>query len=263
MRAEELPAFFDALEQWARERDGAAEAVTYGEHPDQMIELRRPSGAGRDALALVLHGGFWRAGYTRRSTTALAVALAEAGWTSANVEYRRLGRGAYRAMLDDVAAARRRLEGFDCVVAVGHSAGGHLALWLGAEGSVDACVPLGGVCDLAAAEQADLGDGAVREFLGGSPDHARDAYRAADPGARLPLGVPQVLVHGADDDRVPLAQAKAYATRARDAGDDCRVVELDAGHFEPIDPRSRAWPDVLDALELAATLAGAAQRAAP
>ncbi len=259
MRAEELPAFFDELERWARERDGAAEAVTYGEHPDQMIELRRPSGARRDALALVLHGGFWRAGYTRRSTTALAVALAEAGWTSANVEYRRLGPGAHRAMLDDVAAARRRLDGLRPVVAVGHSAGGHLALWLGAEGMVDACVALGGVCDLAAAERAGLGDGAVREFLGGAPDEAPDAYLAADPGARLPLGVPQVLVHGLDDDRVPLTHAKAYATRARAAGDDCRLVELDADHFEPIDPRSGAWPDVVDALELAASVAGAAR----
>ena len=259
MKAEELPAFFDGLERWARGRDGASELVTYGDHEDQVIELRRPSTAGPHGLAIVLHGGFWRAGYTRRSTTALAVALAEAGWTSANVEYRRLGHGAYRAMLDDVAAAGRRLAGFRPVVAVGHSAGGHLALWLAAEGMVDACVALGGVCDLAAADRARLGDGAVREFLGGAPDEAPDAYLAADPGARLPLGVPQVLVHGVEDDRVPLADAKAYATRARAAGDDCRLVELEAGHFEPIDPRSRAWPDVLDALELAASVAGAAR----
>jgi acetyl esterase/lipase len=257
MKAEELPAFFDGLERWARGRDGASELVTYGDHDDQVIELRRPSGAGPHPLALVLHGGFWRAGYTRRSTTALAVALAEAGWASANVEYRRLGPGAYRAMLEDVAAAGSRLDGSRPVVAVGHSAGGHLALWLAAEGMVDACVALGGVCDLAAADEAELGDGAVREFLGGAPDEAPGAYLAADPGARLPLGVPQVLVHGVDDDRVPLAHAEAYAARARAAGDDCRLVELDAGHFEPIDPRSRAWPDVLHALELAASAAGA------
>jgi acetyl esterase/lipase len=264
MKAEELPAFLDELEHWARGRDGAAELVTYGDHEDQVIELRRPSTAGSHPLAIVLHGGFWRAGYTRRSTTALAVALAEAGWASANVEYRRLGPGAYSAMLDDVAAARGRPEGFDRVVAVGHSAGGHLALWLGAEGMVDACVALGGVCDLAAAERAGLGDGAVQEFLGGSPDEAPDAYRAADPAARLPLGVPQVLVHGVDDDRVPFAHAEAYATHAQAAGDDCRVVQLEAGHFEPIDPRSPAWPEVLGALELAASLAGAAApRAAP
>jgi dipeptidyl aminopeptidase/acylaminoacyl peptidase len=91
----------------------------------------------------------------------------------------------------------------------------------------------------------------VQELLGGSPPEAPDAYLAADPGARLPLGVPQVLVHGTGDDRVPFSHARAYATRARSAGDDCRVVELDAGHFEPIDPRSRIWPEVLGAMESA------------
>jgi len=120
-------------------------------------------------------------------------------------------------------------------------------------------VALGGVCDLGAAARADLGDRAVQELLGGSQDEVPEAYRAADPGARLPLGVPQMLVHGVGDDRVPLAHAQAYAGRARAAGDDCRVVEIDAGHFEPIDPRSRAWPDVLGAMESArSAVAGAA-----
>lgn len=259
MKPEELPAFFDGLERWARDRNGTAELVTYGEHEDQVIELRRGSTPGLQPLAIVLHGGFWRAGYTRRNTTALAVALAESGWSSANVEYRRLGPGAYRPMLDDVAAARRSLEGFRPVVAVGHSAGGHLALWLAAEGRVDACVTLGGLCDLAEAAQAELGERAVQELLGGSPDEVPEAYLVADPGARLPLGVPQLLVHGVGDDRVPLSHAQAYAAGARAAGDDCRVVEVAAGHFEPIDPRSRIWPEVRAAMESAgAAVAGAA-----
>jgi acetyl esterase/lipase len=260
MKAEALPAFFAELELWARERGGAVERLAYGEHADQVIDLRRPSAPAPRGLALVLHGGFWRAGFTRRNTTALAVALAEAGWASANVEYRRLGPGAYRPMLDDVSAARRRLEGYEPVVAVGHSAGGHLALWLGAEGTVDACVALGGVCDLGDAAAAGLGAGAVQELLGGTPEEAPDAYLAADPAARLPLGLPQVLVHGVDDDRVPLAHAQAYSSRARDAGDDCRLVEVDAGHFEPIDPRSPVWASVRAAVEQAgsgSTVAGA------
>jgi pimeloyl-ACP methyl ester carboxylesterase len=90
-----------------------------------------------------------------------------------------------------------------------------------------------------------------------------DAYLAADPGARLPLGVPQLLVHGMQDDRVPISHARAYAARARAAGDDCRVVELDAGHFEPIDPRSRTWPEVLGGIESArSAAAGASVRGA-
>ena len=86
-----------------------------------------------------------------------------------------------------------------------------------------------------------------------------EAYRAADPGARLPLGVRQMLVHGVGDDRVPLSHAQAYAARARAAGDDCRVVEVDAGHFQAIDPRSSIWQEVLGAMASArAAVTGAA-----
>ena len=136
-------------------------------------------------------------------------------------------------------------------VATGHSAGGHLALWLAAERLVAGAVPIGGVCDLAAAARAGLGSNAVQELLGGEP--AGDA----DPAARLPLGAPQLLVHGTDDDRVPLAHARAYAERARAAGDDCRLLELDgADHFDPIDPRTPHVAAVLGALEEVALRAG-------
>lgn len=255
MKAEELPAFFDELERWAAGHPLPVETVAYGAHPDQVIDVRRPAATSAPRLALVLHGGFWRTSYTRRNTTALAVALAEAGWASANVEYRRLGPGGWRPMLDDVLEACRALDALDRAVAIGHSAGGHLALWLAAEGAVDAAVGLGAVCDLAAAAAAGLGADAAQELLGGEPDDVPDAYHAADPAARLPLGAPQVLVHGGDDDRVPLAHARDYAKRARAAGDDCRLVVLEGGHFEPIDPRSAAWPHVLDGLEAASTAA--------
>jgi len=251
MRSEELPAYFDELDAWAAARPLPHEAIAYGAHPDQVLDLRLPTGTAR-RLAFVLHGGFWRAPYMRRNTTALAVALTERGWATANVEYRRLGPGGWRPMLDDVLAARRALTAFERVVAVGHSAGGHLALWLAAEGGVDGVVALGGVCDLVAAADAGLGNGAVQELLGGSPADAVDAYAVADPVARLPLRVAQRLVHGRADDRVPISHAESYAERARAAGDDCRVVALDTGHFEVIDPRSDAWTTVA---ETAASLA--------
>jgi pimeloyl-ACP methyl ester carboxylesterase len=124
---------------------------------------------------------------------------------------------------------------------------------------VDACVALGGVCDLGEAARAELGERAVQELLGGSQDEVPEAYLVADPGARLPLGVPQVLIHGVGDDRVPLSHPQAYAARARAAGDDCRVVEIPGGHFEPIDPRSSIWPEVLGAMASArAAVTGAA-----
>jgi pimeloyl-ACP methyl ester carboxylesterase len=150
-------------------------------------------------------------------------------------------------MLDDLTRAREALDPVGRVVAVGHSAGGQLALWLAAEGLVDGVVGLGSVCDLAAAAADGLGGGAVVEWLGGPPGEIPDAG-SPDPAARLPLGKPHVLVHGVDDDRVPVDHARRYAARASAAGDDCRLVEVECGHFEPIDPRSAAWPTVVDAV---------------
>jgi dipeptidyl aminopeptidase/acylaminoacyl peptidase len=153
-------------------------------------------------------------------------------------------------MLDDVVAARHHLDeipGVERVVALGHSAGGHLALWLASTGGVAGAVALGGVSDLDAAAREQLGNDAVRELLGGTSIDAASAYEEADPGRRLPLGVPHVLVHGTEDDRVPIAHARRYAERA---GDECQLIELDGiGHFDVIDPRSAAWPAVHAAVD--------------
>jgi dipeptidyl aminopeptidase/acylaminoacyl peptidase len=250
VRPDELPAFFDGLAAWAADAGIPAVTSEYGPHEDQVVDLRLPEGAPARGLALVLHGGFWRPAFTRRNTAALAVALASAGWATANVEYRRLGPREYRPLLEDVAAASVHVPRFERTVAIGHSAGGHLALWLAAEGAADAAVALGGVCDLEDAFRAGLGSGAVAELLGGGPDEVREAYDLADPGRRLPLGRPQVLVHGSADDRVPIEHARRYAARAREAGDDCRLVEVDADHFAPIDPRSPAWRTIVEAMEV-------------
>lgn len=142
------------------------------------------------------------------------------------------------------------LQGADVgrVVAVGHSAGGHLALWLaarprlpaGAPGSgprvrLRGAVSLAGVCDLVRGAQDGLGDGAVAELLGGGPDQHPDRYAAASPAALLPLGVPQVLVHGGRDAIVPPGQSRGYARVARAAGDRVELVELaEADHFDVV-----------------------------
>lgn len=248
MRADELPAFFDELATWASAVGSAASTSAYGPEADQVVELRPAAEQPERGLAIVIHGGFWRAPFTRRNTSALAAALSASGWTSANIEYRRLGPGAYAPMLADVAAARAHLGQFDRAVAIGHSAGGHLALWLAAEGAVDAAVALGGVCDLTDAFRAGLGDGAVAEFLGGAPHEVPEAYARADPALRLPLGRPQILIHGDADDRIPIDHARRYAARATAAGDECVVLTVDGGHFDPIDPRTAIWPTIVGAV---------------
>ena len=239
--ARDVDAFFDALASWAERHDSPFASVQYGSDADQVADVRVPPGPAPHPMALVLHGGFWRSTFTRRNTAALAIALARAGWCTVNVEYRRLGRGRFRELLSDV---ERAAGAFHPQLAIGHSAGGHLALWLAARGLVRAVVALGGVCDLEAAARAGLGSDAVEEFLG-----TLDALDEADPARTLPLGVPQLLVHGRLDDRVPLAHAEEYALAARAAGDECALLVLDdADHFDPIDPRYSGFPRIVEAL---------------
>jgi pimeloyl-ACP methyl ester carboxylesterase len=99
-------------------------------------------------------------------------------------------------------------------------------------------VALGAVADLGAAARDRIGSDAAREFAG-------DRLEEADPMRRLPTGVPQLLVHGTEDDRVPIEHARRYVEAARAAGDDVELLELPGvGHFEPIDPASDAWRQV-------------------
>ena len=138
----------------------------------------------------------------------------------------------------------------------GHSAGGALALWAagrlrlpgGSPGSpvtirVRAAVSLAGVVDLEEAQSQALGGGAVGALLGGQEAQFPDRYRMASPSSLLPLGVPQVLIHGLSDTVVPAAMSERYVERAKASGDDARYVPLaGVGHREMIDPHSAAWP---------------------
>lgn len=198
----------------------------YADHPDGFCDIH---GEGERRI-LVLHGGFWRDRYDLTLMDGLCADLAERGFEAWNAEYRRLGAGGatWAQMSADVraAAAAARAE-----VAIGHSAGGHLALWLAAEGLVERAVGQAPVSDLAAA--APLSEGVVAE-LGAPPE--------ASPRHRLPLGRPQLVVHGTEDDCVPVQMSRDYAVAA---GVEVTYMEREGeGHFEHIDPRSGAWAAV-------------------
>jgi acetyl esterase/lipase len=141
------------------------------------------------------------------------------------------------------------------VVTVGHSAGGQLALWLAARhripdgqpGATPLLRPRGaiaqaGVADLERGAADGLGAGACAAVLGGAPTDVPERYAVASPAALLPLGVPQLLVHGADDDIVPPDHSRAYALAARAAGDDVHLIEAaGADHFDVIEPADETW----------------------
>jgi acetyl esterase/lipase len=216
---------------------------SYGIHPDQHVELFVPNGTRRATIA-VLHGGFWRAAYTRELMHELCRDLAVRGYEAWNVEYRRVGAGGgWPATFDDV--SRAVAEAPRPLVTIGHSAGGHLALWLAAEARAELAISQAGVVDLEAAWRLGLSNCAAGELLGGSPDEVPERYASGSPAARVPLGVRQLLVHGRRDDIVPPSMSRTYRDRAVAAGDDVELVETDEGHMECLDPASESWAAIL------------------
>jgi acetyl esterase/lipase len=223
----------------------------YGSHRWARADLHVPPGAGPFPVVVVIHGGYWRARYSKRVMKAAAADLARRGVAAWNIEYRRIGRGqggGWPATFDDVGGAidhlasmeDARLDLAGGVTALGHSAGGQLALW--AASREDPAVPVtrvvaqAAVCNLVAAGEP------AWELLGGPPDEVPDRYARADPMQLVPLGVPTLLVHGAEDETVPVARSRVYAEAARAAGDAVELVEpVPGGHRVHPDPRSEAW----------------------
>ena len=228
--------------------------IAYGDDPLEFGELRVPPGDGPHPVVIVIHGGFWRAAYNLDHISHLCVALNKAGVATWSLEYRRIGNpgGGWRGTLDDILAGKEHLRGIakehhidlERVVVLGHSAGGHLALWVAAQPgfAVRGVVALAAVTDLRRAYELKLSNMVVADLLGGSPDAVAERYAAASPVELLPLKVPQRLIHGSRDSNVPLELSTTYVAAAQAKGDDAKLITLeDAAHFELIDPRTKEF----------------------
>lgn len=222
-------------------REWHPDTVAYGLDTSQVMDIRRPSDPGPHPAVILVHGGFWRHMWARDTTDGLAVDLARKGYVSANVEYRRIGTGGgWPTSVDDVEAAIRRLldtEDVTDVAIIGHSAGAHLGFLAAAR--IDRpilAISLGGVLDMESTLAEGLGDGAAAEFLAGADPVVASPLRHAPSRA--------IVVHGTDDDRVPISQARTYAEATG-----ATLVELDnTGHFEFLERSSGAWRTVEDLL---------------
>jgi acetyl esterase/lipase len=210
----------------------------YGPHPEQVADLHLPGEAadGASRVVVLVHGGFWRERYRRDLMTPLAEDLVARGLGAWNVEYRRLDcGGGWPVTLEDVHAAIAHLRGLGHgpVAAVGHSAGGQLALLCA--GLVPAVVGQAAVTDLEAASRLRLGDGVADRF-------ATAALADASPVRRAPLPARTLLVHGTADDTVPASMSDGFP------GAEVSLREGE-GHFEHLDPRSGAWQEVAEWLQ--------------
>ena len=251
--------------------------LAYGDDPSQFAELRLPSGAGPHPVVALIHGGCWKAEYaTLRDLGPMGDALEAEGIASWNIEYRRLGQSGagWPGTYADIGRGIDHLRevapkyGLDLtrLAVVGHSAGGHLAMWAAMRGRLASNsplhaanpLPLRGVINLAgtidmreniAHMETECHDTVVTKMLGGAPASVPERYSDVSATTMLPLGVQQILIWGERDNFVPLALARRHVDAATRAGDRARLIVIPAiGHFESASPQSSAWPAVLGAI---------------
>ncbi len=249
----------------------------YGPDASQYGELRVPAGPGPHPVAILIHGGCFKAAYATASDLApMGDALKAEGIATWNIEYRRLGEpgGGWPGTYLDVGRAVDHLRiladahqlDLDRVVIVGHSAGGHLAMWAAARARVPTSssiyaadpLPVRGAIDLAgpvdltaniSGYEALCRDTVITSLLGGIPTAVPERYAHASVARLLPVGIRQVVVIGEHEEFVPRPLAEAYVRAAAQAGDSVRLIVIPrAGHFELASPRASAWPEVESAI---------------
>jgi len=268
-QAGRLMSWPDLLE---RPRPVPTATISYGSDPLQVVDVWVPDGNGPHRTILMVHGGCWQTGIADRTIMNwIADDLRRRGFAVWNIDYRGVDRGGgYPGTFEDVAAAADALRSHAArfnldtgmIVATGHSAGGHLALWLAGRPRLPAGSPLKTASPLPVHEVVSLG---------GLPD-LEEAARAPGSGcgtdviARIsggrfaetsvprlaPLGIPQMLINGNQDRIIPTAYAEGYAVPMRAAGDSVRVRMIDAtGHVELIAPDTAAWAAAVEEFERA------------
>lgn len=235
------------------------EGIEYANPDGQHLKLnlaRPKDGAGPFPAVVCIHGGGFRAG-ERTGWDAAVKKLAEHGYVAVTVTYRLSPQYQFPAAVHDVKAAVRWLRANaatyhvdpDHVGAVGDSAGGHLALFLGVTGGVQQFEGNEGNADQSSRVQcvvdyygpSDFTKSAGKSvdaaevlplFLGGDVEHARKRYVLSSPLYWVtPEAAPTLLLHGTEDKYVAHEQAEWMFERLQAAQVETRLVTFDkAGH---------------------------------
>ncbi|HEX8062997.1 MAG TPA: alpha/beta hydrolase [Allosphingosinicella sp.] len=282
----ELMKWPDLLE---RTRPDPHATIAYGEDQMQKVDLWLPAGRGPHPTVLMVHGGCWQTEIAdRRIMNWIADDLRKRGIAVWNIDYRGVDRtgGGYPGTFNDTAAAAEALRGhaerykldIRPLVAIGHSAGGHLALWLAARRSqaarspgplvprgspllapdplpIDTVISLGGLPDLELAATppgSGCGTEVIEKLVGPPTLNSRNVYADTSIPRLAPLGIRQVLINGLQDRIIPTAYAGDYAAKMRAAGDRVKVRMIDrTGHVELIAPETAAWAAAVEEIEVA------------
>jgi acetyl esterase/lipase len=250
-----------------RKHLAASATIAYGDDAMQKVDLWLPRGKGPFPVVVMVHGGCWQSKIAdRRLMDWIADDLRKDGIAVWNIDYRGVDRagGGYPGTFADAAAATDRLATVAAeyrldtsrVVAVGHSAGGHLALWLAGRPRLPATSPLRRTDPLKIAHVVSLGGLPDLADTAASPDNGcgtevvaklvgtgrADPYADTSVPRLLPLGLPQDLVNGREDKIIPFRMATAYVAAATTAGDTATLHEVaKTGHVELVVPESAAW----------------------
>lgn len=253
--------------------------ITYGNNENQFGDLRLPDGNGPFPVAMIIHGGFWRSQFNLEQMNKLAEAFTAQGIATWNIEYRRVGQdgGGWPGTFLDNAKAIDFLDGLaksysldlTKVITVGHSAGGHLALWLAARDKLpmtstihtkiapfelQGAISLAGVADLRLMHEIHewketlfgIVDNPTRDLLAGTPEEQNSRYQEGSPQELLPIGKSLALIHGSLDVNVPIGLSEKFAEKAEASGDTVILKTIpNVEHFGLIQPDSESWPIIL------------------
>lgn len=232
-----LTGYRDALRHLLNRLAFDFETVPYGPHPDNVGDLRR----GGSGLVLLAHGGFWRQEWARDTMDSTAVELSRRGYNTFNLEYRRIGSGggwpgSAQDVLTAVEFAPQLGVDHGGLTVIGHSAGGHMAIWVAGRARVEVrrVIALAPLTNLRAHAASGL-------------DGAAEARRLLDDGAPPDLragGARITLVHGEDDRLVPPAQSTSFADR-----EESELTTVPGGHFDLLDPSHEHWDHLMAAVE--------------
>lgn len=237
-------------------KPSGSQRISYGKDDQQYADLTRPSG-NEKGLVVLVHGGYWQAGYGADLMVPLARAFTSDGYATWNIEYRRVGSdGGWPATFEDVAGAMDRLAGMSLPPAVllGHSAGGHLAAWAASRtaetpggaprGKIAGAVCLSGLLDLTAAAKAPESGSPTRGLMGGAPETVPERYALGDPALLAPAGCPLWAVQPEGEQVIPIDQADRYVAAATRAGGEAETVSVPGDHFTLIDPRADSFTTI-------------------